>query len=931
MVTFTKQQLQSMSKLERQQSAQVQEQQAEYQRQIQEQQQAQLEAQQKAQEDYQKQVQQYNREKYEWEVAEKFVRNKPELLSQLPPSIQQKARELQAQGVESWETIEKLQEPTYKYDYEAYYTDPAYSGGMSTTSGEQVIVSTPYQQQKSQIELFKQNLTYVPSTFKLKSTSAQEYLFSSQIPEGFLKETKTSQVISPQETRSFITNVPEETQFIKKTPFSFETYTDGKKTDSYAYESLFGYGVRILEPITSRIGYWQDYIEKPQYIRYREYNVIKSVPMKETSGFIIGKGFASAKDIGVSRKTIFDVGSFIFFYPAMTTTSELGANLSKQLAKQEETSFTLIGQTSEISKERAKKILNIQDNTSFGLIQSKAKDTGVIYSYTPINKFYRNEQGRFIGAIKDEYMFTEKLKISSISRDKSIGSSMFEGYKISSPLKNVEETYFGSSAFKIVKKDMESKIELFTKVSDKQQIIKSTFLSKREIIPANLKTPYFKLFGAKGEVRLLSQETFNIPSFPANAEFLPKQIFRKKQVNIPLQDLYSKTITPFTKKEWLSAKSPQEFLEVKFGQVESAKLTIQNRGLFSDIKYTFGGGSISRPIELISKKGSKTPLVFEEVMPKVLKKSKPLKLGKVGGGGRATTLEEMYYLYPQKQVTPLKYVSEEELIYSQLSGVPQFLSEKTTPTFNIAISPKAYFRVTEQARIQDKYYLPTSSYKTKILSDVDIKLKLEGNEIIKSKIALDNKNILEQKNLLESKNILKQKNLLELKLKQEQIFSQKSQQQTKSQTKSRTLDKVKFVPKPPKILTPPTSLSSIKSTATPKQKKALQKAYQVFVKRRGKYSPLDKILPRGRAILLGRRVTESTLGASFKIKEAGTTQLPDVPASFSPRFRTYKIRKGKRIPLKDTFIQKRKFRLSSKSEVSEIMSAKKSKRRLKLL
>ena len=100
------------------------------------------------------------------------------------------------------------------------------------------------------------------------------------------------------------------------------------------------------------------------------------------------------------------------------------------------------------------------------------------------------------------------------------------------------------------------------------------------------------------------------------------------------------------------------------------------------------------------------------------------------------------------------------------------------------------------------------------------------------------------------------------------------------------------------------------------------KAYKLLVKRYGKYKPIGEFT-RGRALQTGERITRETLGATFKLEP--TSKLlsqQDISYKVSPLFRTYKIKKGKRVPLLDEFIQKRGTRLSSRGELLEIKRAR---------
>jgi len=108
------------------------------------------------------------------------------------------------------------------------------------------------------------------------------------------------------------------------------------------------------------------------------------------------------------------------------------------------------------------------------------------------------------------------------------------------------------------------------------------------------------------------------------------------------------------------------------------------------------------------------------------------------------------------------------------------------------------------------------------------------------------------------------------------------------------------------------------------------KGFRIFVKRKGKRVFLSGVFPRGEAVRIGARQARRTLRATFGIVEAGAIPRRRRAPAFipSPRiFRTYQIIKGKRVPLKDIWIQKAPYRLSAIGEVREIQVARKTKRR----
>jgi len=116
-----------------------------------------------------------------------------------------------------------------------------------------------------------------------------------------------------------------------------------------------------------------------------------------------------------------------------------------------------------------------------------------------------------------------------------------------------------------------------------------------------------------------------------------------------------------------------------------------------------------------------------------------------------------------------------------------------------------------------------------------------------------------------------------------------------------------------------------------KERRAIAvKGFRIFVKRKGKRVFLEGVFPRGEAVRIGARQARRTLRATFGIVEAGAIPRKRRAPAFlpSPRiFRTYQIIKGKRVPLKDTWIQKAPYRLSARGEVKEIQVARKRKRK----
>lgn len=106
----------------------------------------------------------------------------------------------------------------------------------------------------------------------------------------------------------------------------------------------------------------------------------------------------------------------------------------------------------------------------------------------------------------------------------------------------------------------------------------------------------------------------------------------------------------------------------------------------------------------------------------------------------------------------------------------------------------------------------------------------------------------------------------------------------------------------------------------------IAKGYIPFIKRFGKYKPLTRTpLTKGAATSLGARAALGGLGRTFKLERAGfvrSNRRVYMPSEQLRKFRSYKISKGKKIPLGDMFIQRKGTTLSSIGERTEIKAAR---------
>lgn len=104
--------------------------------------------------------------------------------------------------------------------------------------------------------------------------------------------------------------------------------------------------------------------------------------------------------------------------------------------------------------------------------------------------------------------------------------------------------------------------------------------------------------------------------------------------------------------------------------------------------------------------------------------------------------------------------------------------------------------------------------------------------------------------------------------------------------------------------------------------------FRTFVIKSGKKVYLPGIRSKGKALKFGQNESLTTLRATFGV-QATNVRVSGKDIGFSPLaryFRGFKISKGRRIPLKDTFIQKRGKRLVTIPEIASLQRA----RRLKI-
>jgi hypothetical protein len=108
-----------------------------------------------------------------------------------------------------------------------------------------------------------------------------------------------------------------------------------------------------------------------------------------------------------------------------------------------------------------------------------------------------------------------------------------------------------------------------------------------------------------------------------------------------------------------------------------------------------------------------------------------------------------------------------------------------------------------------------------------------------------------------------------------------------------------------------------------KKKKEKRKASRLFslqIRTKGQYVPVPGLMVKGKALARGERIARQTPIASFKVVPTSKfISAPDVKFKPSPFFfRSYELKKGKPVQLKDEYIQRRRRRIFSTGEVAGI-------------
>lgn len=239
---------------------------------------------------------------------------------------------------------------------------------------------------------------------------------------------------------------------------------------------------------------------------------------------------------------------------------------------------------------------------------------------------------------------------------------------------------------------------------------------------------------------------------------------------------------------------------------------------------------------------------------------------------------------------------------------------------------------------------------------LDRELKLESRQQNGLALGLASKNTLKEDYLLstKSKSAYALDQLLRQRQAQRQIQRQVSEQRqilrptspliTKTTTTSTPVFQeplkgnppfkpfIKRPPKEPPRTPPPPIIKPLlpfvrKETKEYGTKSKLSKlGFDVFSKIKGKQVKIGSAYTKEAGLDFGAEFLKSKLAATFSLRPsksvAKISKTTGAFTKYSSEFRTYKIKKGKKIPLEDTFIQKRGTRLGTRSEVNLLQGSR---------
>lgn len=292
-------------------------------------------------------------------------------------------------------------------------------------------------------------------------------------------------------------------------------------------------------------------------------------------------------------------------------------------------------------------------------------------------------------------------------------------------------------------------------------------------------------------------------------------------------------------------------------------------------------------------------------------------------------------LTQQRKITPKQIETLNKFVGVTAKAVQKPIKYSTPKVTIEEISPE--IKPVQIPRVQSEYYgkgtyertdggaLPIVSERTITIQRNIQPVKYVENTILKPSVrSLQLESLSSvQKDLTVQLNIPAQANLL----KETQVTKQAQQQrQQQSQVLKQSQIQKLGTSTLPRIT--PVRTSTPKNYRLPKfdldfRKESGSKAiagYRSFVIVKGIKKYLSGVTERGTALRKGEDIAKETLRATFGIERAGQIRGKETRYNPSNIFRNYRIRKGQRVQLQDTYIQRRGKRLISTGEVSELLS-----------
>lgn len=159
---------------------------------------------------------------------------------------------------------------------------------------------------------------------------------------------------------------------------------------------------------------------------------------------------------------------------------------------------------------------------------------------------------------------------------------------------------------------------------------------------------------------------------------------------------------------------------------------------------------------------------------------------------------------------------------------------------------------------------------------------------------------------------------------------QKFGQPGRSAFKTKPKPKLRIIPKVIPKVPPPFSTPETKKKRKPFGTILNEQGYKAFYKKGRKFFKISQVpVTKKIALSQGAFIIDKSLARTFmikKVKENAQNPIVRVPSGYfsstQRKYRPFKRRKGAKIGLKNTFIEKRQFALDSRSEVKKIQAAK---------